>query len=105
MERLRGFCASNTLPVSSEVTSASQHLCDVVTEDLRDESVRAVGLAEERRSHLAAPGVQLGDVEDAIVSLELRRLEHRRALSVRNAEADEVDGEEVLGPLMREQVE
>ena len=79
------------------MTSACEHLCDVVAEDLHDESVGAVGLGEQRCSDLTAPGVQGGHVEDSVVPPELRGLEHCRAPAIRDAETDEVHRVETFG--------
>ena len=88
-----------------KVTSSSQHLCDLVAEDLGDQSVGTVGLAEEGCADLAAPGEQVGDVEHAIVPVVVRRLEHGFALAVGDAQTDEVDVVQELGTCRRERSE
>ena len=96
MQTLRRLCAGHALSVAAKMTSAGQHISDAVAKDLRDDSVRSVGLAEQSASYLAAPGVQFREVEDAIVPLQLRRFEHGLALSVRYPQTNEVQGVEVL---------
>lgn len=97
VESVGGLCASDTQAVRPKVTSACEHLCDVVAEDLHDESVGAVGLGEQRCSDLTAPGVQGGHVEDSVVPPELRGLEHCRAPAIRDAETNEVHRVETFG--------